>query len=609
MIVPSIAKLFSALRERTAVPADLPNGRETVNEMLRSTNQRQFLGVNVISFFFVLYSIGSSLFSSSGWTTEQRNAFLLFDSILSSFIVFSFFLSWLLRKNRISGNFMYWYRLVFLALAASWAAGVSVYESLTIQGIYTYMIVILIISLAFFHRLREMLPILAAGQFVFIWMLSALSGDSVNADMLTDISWGGVVGGLLISRIPYLARRQGMIYELSMRKTFSEREQADKAKTDFLRNISHELRTPLTGILGFSEAILHHTSEDATAKYSRLIYSEGEKLLILINRLLDISKIEAGKFELHPKIFDLGHALHVFIESYSERARLKGIAFRFEIDESVPDSLIGDEEQLIQVLTNLTGNAIKFTKHGMIKLVVRVLDARGESVRILFEITDTGVGIASDKQHDIFNAFSQEDASISREFGGTGLGTTLSQKIVQLMGGTIELESEKGKGSRFWFSLDFPVPRNTEKVHAASRQSVSSVFQGKHILLVEDYAINQKIARMYLEDMGCTVTLVENGLECLRLLKHKSFDLVLLDVQMPVLDGVETIKRIRGTKNLKELLVVGMTANAFEEDQQKYIQSGMNAVILKPFRRSELQEKLGAILEQESGKVEKEMES
>ncbi|MBN2510402.1 MAG: response regulator, partial [Spirochaetales bacterium] len=391
------------------------------------------------------------------------------------------------------------------------------------------------------------------------------------------------------------ARRQGLAYELSMRKAYADREQANRAKTDFLRNISHELRNPLTGILGFSEAIVHQTGEKSTEKYARLIQNEGEKLLTLINRLLDISKIEAGKFELHPLAFDLKASLSGFAESFRERARLKGLDFRFETDGRIPDYVMGDEAQLLQVLANLTGNAVKFTKKGFVSLSAVVERLTDAGVAVRFEVSDTGIGISRDKQGEIFSAFSQEDPSISREYGGTGLGTTLSRKIVELMGGVIELESEKGRGSRFSFSLDFPLPREDRDQVPAAPVSDAAGMKGKRILVVEDYPVNQKIARMHLEGLGCEVYLAENGLECLRMLREGPYDAVLLDIQMPVMDGLETVRIIRRTEDLAKTLVVAITANAFEEDQLKYREAGMDGVILKPFRRREIQETLSGL--------------
>jgi CheY-like chemotaxis protein len=391
-----------------------------------------------------------------------------------------------------------------------------------------------------------------------------------------------------------------------MKKAIADKELANQALNDFLRNVSHEIRTPLSGILGFSEAIEQSSVKKDMIKYAGIISDEGEKLLSLINRLLDISKIEAGKLEIANQVFNIRASLRKFCRAYGERAKLKGLQFSEIIDERLPEYLSGDEDRLIQILTNLVGNAIKFTKQGMIVFKVSVGDPGPECadqdsfIAVGFEISDTGIGIEKHKQAAILQPFEQEDASISREFGGTGLGTSISGKLVALMDGKLDFESKKGIGSRFWFTLEFKVPDQSQLIPEPRQRTAEHRFSGKKILVAEDYKINQQILRLYLEKLGCMLTIVEDGRECIEYLKKEKFDLVLLDVQMPVMDGIEAISIIRKTPKLKNIAVIGITVNAFESDLKKYLKAGMNDIILKPFRKDEIIRKLDIVFSDSS---------
>jgi PAS domain S-box-containing protein len=364
-------------------------------------------------------------------------------------------------------------------------------------------------------------------------------------------------------------------------------EQASRAKSQFLANMSHEIRTPMNAILGLL-TLLRRTGLDARQDdYAEKTQGAAHSLLGLLNDILDFSKVEAGKMELDARPFRTGSLLRD-LQTLLEASRGdKPVALRFEIDPALPPALAGDPLRLRQILINLAGNALKFTAEGEVRLGVQVRRDAGGSVRLRFEVTDTGIGIAPENQARIFSGFTQAEASTTRRFGGTGLGVAISQRLVALMGGELQLESALGMGSRFWFEIE--LPKADLAALADDERGAGSGeprLQGLRLLVAEDNANNQLVVRELLGDEGAIVTLVADGAAALQALAAGDFDAVLMDLQMPLMDGLEATRRLRAGG--LAVPVIGLTANAMLADRQACLDAGMNDHVGKPFDLDQL---------------------
>jgi PAS domain S-box-containing protein len=389
--------------------------------------------------------------------------------------------------------------------------------------------------------------------------------------------------------------------ELLLAKESAERarEQAQTAnvmKTSFLANMSHEIRTPMNAIVGFSVLMLESGLNEIQTDYMLKIREAGDHLLGIINSILDISKIELGGMVVESIPFQLDHLLADVQAICESKARTKGLEFRIERNPGIPGELVGDQLRLRQVLVNLLDNAIKFTEHGSVSLMVEDgtgTDLKvGDRLRVSFTVKDTGIGISEEQQQRLFQPFSQADASTTRRFGGTGLGLSISKRLVDIMGGELKLDSLPSQGSSFHFQLQLvPVkdpPNEPWKLQMENHGETS--LKGLRILVAEDDPISAKIVGHFLSGAGASYTVVVNGCEAVHQVigSPESFDLVLMDIQMPQLDGFSAIRRIRQDGRFADLPIVAVTAHAFEEERRIAFDAGVDDYLTKPIDRRHL---------------------
>ena len=419
----------------------------------------------------------------------------------------------------------------------------------------------------------------------------------------TDLEEGGsivVIEELTAHKMLELQVKQSLTDALMSK---AEAELASRAKSDFLAMMSHEIRTPISGVIGMlSLALKDGRLQTATRHQLELAQSNAKSLLTLLNDVLDLSKIEARKLTVECTDFALRDTVQDATDVVRELAVQKGLGISVDWDPTLPIQVEGDPTRLRQVLVNLLGNAVKFTDKGSVKVMVHRLARVGDVHHVEFAVEDTGVGIAPEVMSRLFESFVQADSSTTRRYGGTGLGLAISRQLVELMGGRIQVRSQKGQGTRFWFSLPMHQSAQLPDAVALLDEAREAHTHRLEILVAEDYPTNQIIIRSVLEDMGHGAHVVENGLEALAALSHRGYDMVLMDGRMPEMDGITATRWIRagglpGEPVLQpDLPIVALTANASEEDRQHYLSSGMDAFLSKPIDEAELHAVLSGVI-------------
>ncbi len=368
-------------------------------------------------------------------------------------------------------------------------------------------------------------------------------------------------------------------------------EMATNAKSLFLANMSHEIRTPMNGVIGMVEALKSTKLDEEQKEFLEIIDISSENLLSVINDILDFSKVEAGQIEFENISFNIHDSIEEVIKLLTHKTSQKDLYLNFNYDKSIPEFLIGDPLRIKQVLINLVNNAVKFTSKGGITIYCKLIAREKNTAELKIMVIDTGIGISSKVKNKLFSSFTQADASTTRKYGGTGLGLAISKSLTKMMNGLIGVESEEGKGSTFWF---------TAKLQTATEEYVKKEFEDNrvetheplYILVAEDNAINQRVAKFNLEKLGHKTEMADNGEIAVEMFKKNNYDLVFMDIQMPVMDGLDATKQIRSYElaegKTSKTPIIAMTANTLKGDRETFMNAGMTEYIGKPFKASEL---------------------
>jgi signal transduction histidine kinase/CheY-like chemotaxis protein len=462
-------------------------------------------------------------------------------------------------------------------------------------GVLLYILMMLFISKTYRNGIREILQLRLANEGLAQRLgLERNSIAAINEDLKRQI-----------------AERQ--LAEARLIAAKADAEAASRAKSQFLANMSHEVRTPMNAMLGMTE-LLARTPLDARQRhFAQVALESGQSLLHLIDDLLDLSRIEAGKLMLRASDFSARELMQEVVDLMAPQAAAKGLKLTQAIGPQLPDQLRGDASRLRQVLVNLISNAIKFTECGSIAVALEIVAASpagaSREVRLKYSVTDTGIGIPADARPRLFKPFSQADESTTRRFGGSGLGLAICREVIEALNGRIGFDSEVGRGSTFWFELDLPVADAARAREAGNVTPAMPSRLSGHVLVVEDNAVNRTLLAEMLTMLGLNVSMAENGVQALAQLERQHFDVVLMDWHMPEVDGVEAARRIRAREaemarpGFKPLTIIALTASAMPGDSEACLAAGMNDYIAKPFMFDEIVEVLRRSLPQSASRV------
>ena len=377
--------------------------------------------------------------------------------------------------------------------------------------------------------------------------------------------------------------------EFELKGARHKAEESSKAKAMFLANMSHEIRTPLNGIVGMAEQLAQSQLDADQRYFVDIMCSASSTLLSIINDVLDISKIESGKLSIETTPFNLNETIRRTLSIFGEKAKQTNVSLDIELMDDRGIVHLGDPHRLSQVLFNIVGNAMKFTQAGYVRVTSHLARGENDICFVSFSIEDTGVGMDLAYLTKVFEAFTQEDASITRKFGGSGLGLSIARSIVHIMGGTIEIESEKGKGTRVNIRIPMRISNEKTKQEIVEMTDLQKSLKGLRILAVEDNELNRMVLQVILKKCEVVVTIAQNGQEAINLIQDQNFDLVLMDVQMPIVDGLEATKYIREELKLT-IPIIGLSANAMREEVEICKQAGMNDYLVKPYSERALVE-------------------